>query len=574
MVQGFDSSKYAAMGESQRVRTITLPAERGAIFDRRGQELAMSVTQQSIWVNPSLVTDPLAAAGALAPILGEDIPTLQERLTRSGSFVYLARKVDDSIAEKVKELALPGVAFVPESKRMLPAGELATPVLGSVGLDNEGLSGLERQFETRLAGRPGRLVVEKDPGGREIAGGQRDYQPSTRGEDLVLTIDRALQYEAERALAAEIVKAKAKGGTAIAMETATGEILALANLRASEDDTGPPVLPAIRNRAATDIFEPGSVNKLITIAGALEEGIVKPETTLTVASTIQVGKHTFSEHDPHPTVPWSVTEIMANSSNVGSIMIGQKLGKYGLDKYLRAFGFGTRTGLGIPGEAAGLLTDPDKWYSTDIATVPIGQGGVSVTALQMLAAYNTVANGGMYVAPRLVKATVDADGREVPEPPSTRRRVVSTRTAEQVTKMLEEVVRSGTGTLAAIPGYSVAGKTGTARKPAEGVRGYKAGAYVSSFAGFVPAERPAITAIIILDEPTPIFGGLVAAPVFAEIARYGLREFRVPPPAKPPAPTAPAPAAAAQDGDVPVSTTTPGRPTGANVDAAPRPRTP
>jgi cell division protein FtsI (penicillin-binding protein 3) len=223
---------------------------------------------------------------------------------------------------------------------------------------------------------------------------------------------------------------------------------------------------------------------------------------------------------------------MANSSNVGSILIGQKLGKDGIDRYLRAFGFGTRTPLRFPGESPGILLDPKRWSGTSLGTIAIGQG-VAVTAMQMLAAYNTVANGGVYVAPTLVKARVDTDGHRHAMPAPTRRRVLSARTAQQVTAMLQEVVRVGTGKLAGIDGYTVAGKTGTARKPKTGARGYVAGAYVSSFAGFVPAERPALAAIVILDEPTPIFGGLVAAPVFAEVAKYGLRQFRVPPPPPP-----------------------------------------
>jgi cell division protein FtsI (penicillin-binding protein 3) len=249
-----------------------------------------------------------------------------------------------------------------------------------------------------------------------------------------------------------------------------------------------------------------------------------------VPGKIQVADHLFSEHDPHPTVQWSVTDIMANSSNVGTIMIGQKLGKERIDKFLRAYGLGKRTGTGFPGESPGIMLDPKKWSGTSIGTIPIGQG-IAVTAVQMLAAYNTVANGGVYVAPKLVKATVDATGKEQPTPASDRHRVISERTAQQVTGMLREVVRVGTGTAAAIDGYTVAGKTGTARKPLEHARGYKAGAYVSSFAGFVPAEKPALTAMVMLDEPTPIYGGLVAAPVFAQISQYGLRQFRIPPPA-------------------------------------------
>ena len=526
-VQAIEADRYAAFGESQRVRRIDLPAARGTIFDRNLHPLALSVPQQTIWANPRLVSDPLAEAARLAPVLDKETAEVQEMLTRDSSFVYLARKVPDRVADEVKSLELDGIYTLEEPKRFLPSKSLAAPVIGQVGLDNDGLSGLESRYEEQLAGRPGWRIVERDQGGREITGGVRQHVPSARGDDLVLTLDRSIQYETERALAESVTTNNAKGGMAVVMDSKTGEVLAMANLVAGEED-GPPQ-PAVSNRAVTAVFEPGSVNKLITVAGAIEEGVIGAEDKLGVPDTIRVGNHTFSEHDPHPTVSWSITDIVANSSNVGAIMIGQKLGKERLDAYLRAFGLGEKTALKLPGESRGLLLDPDKWWTTSMGTTPIGQG-LAVTAVQMLAAYNTVANGGLYVAPKLVKATVDTDGDSHPTPPSETRRVISERTAAALVPMLVEVVTRGTGELAAIDGYSVAGKTGTARKPAENVRGYKAGAYVSSFAGFVPAEDPRLSAIVILDEPTPIYGGIVAAPVFAQVANYALRELRIPPP--------------------------------------------
>ena len=567
-VQGLSADRYSAFGESQRVRTVALPAERGSIFDRNGRDLALSVRQATVTADPRLVTDPLGAAQALAPVLGADVGLLQTRLTREASFVYLARRVDDAVAEKVKALNLAGVSLIEEPKRFLPAGDLAAPLLGRVGTDNNGLSGLESQYEERLAGKPGKMIVERDPRGGDIPGGVRQFDPSARGDDLVLTIDRALQYETERSLAARIVSSNAKAGTAIVMQTRTGEVLALANLQAGV--AGAPPRQAEKNLAVTNVFEPGSVNKVITISAALEEGEVRPQDVLEVPPTIKVADHVFSEHDPHPLARWSITDVMANSSNVGSIMVGQRLGKHRIDQYLRAYGFGRETGLDFPGESRGILLDPKKWSGTSIGTVPIGQG-LAVTAMQMVGAYNAVANGGTWVAPKLVRATVDAEGRHHATAPSERRTVVSARTAQQVTAMLSEVVRVGTGTLAAVDGYTVAGKTGTARKPLEGARGYATGAYVSSFAGFVPAERPELTVIVVLDEPTPIYGGLVAAPVFAEVAGYALRQFQVPPPppdAKPaaaaevPRSTPESAGEAAQDGGgvAPTTTTLPPSP--------------
>jgi cell division protein FtsI (penicillin-binding protein 3) len=530
-VQVLSADRLEALGEDQRIRTVELPAERGSIFDRNGRELALSVRQQTVWANPRVISDPFGAAKKLAPVLGLDEYKLLERLSRDAAFVYVARKVDDAAAEAVKKLQLPGIDLIPEPERFLPAGTLAQSLIGRVGVDNLGLSGLEVQYESSLAGEPGRVVAERDPRGRTIPGGQRAFEPSRPGTDLVLTIDRSLQHQTEKALASQILSSNADGGTAIVMEVGTGEVLALANLArpTGESESPHPVGPAPSNRALTSVHEPGSVNKMITVAAALEEQLVAPSSRMNVPDRLQVADHLFSDHDPHPTANWSITEILAQSSNIGAIKLGQQLGKERLDHYMRSFGFGAPTGLRFPGESAGILLDTDKYSGTSLATVSLGQG-IAVTAMQMLAAYNTIANGGEYVAPKLVRATVEPEGGLVPTPESTRRRVVSEKVADQVATMLGEVVRTGTGELAAVEGYTVAGKTGTARKPKEGARGYEAGAYIASFAGFVPAESPGLAAIVLLDEPKPIYGGVVAAPVFAEVVRYALRHFRIPPP--------------------------------------------
>jgi cell division protein FtsI (penicillin-binding protein 3) len=530
-VQGLSSSRYASFGASQRVRNVALPAERGSIYDRNRVELAMSTRQRTVWANPQQVRDPVAEARALAPVLHLDEAALRDKLRAGGSFVYLARKVDDGTADAVTKLRLDGISLLEEPKRFDPAGPLAVPVLGQVGVDNNGLSGLESQYERQLAGRPGRVEVEHDPSGRQIASGLHQVKGARRGNDLVLTLDRSMQYETERALSQEIVAAKAKGGIAIVMDPRTGEILAMANLVAGADGAAPG--PAPNNSAVTNVYEPGSVNKAVTISGALEEGIVAPADKIGVPDHVTVGTARIHDDENHPTGAWTITDIVANSSNVGTILVAQKLGKARIDRYLRAFGFGSHSGLGFPGESAGLLLDPRRWSGASIATVPIGQG-VAVTALQMLQAFNTIANGGVYVPPKLVQGTVDSQGRLHPRATSPARRVISSRTAQQVTAMLGEVVRKGTGKAARIDGYTVAGKTGTARKPLEGGRGYEEGAYVATFAGFVPAESPRLSVIVVLDEPTPIYGGLVSAPVFAQLAHYGLRLYRIPPPAAAP----------------------------------------
>jgi cell division protein FtsI (penicillin-binding protein 3) len=531
-VQGVSAQRYAAIGVSQRTHTIALSADRGSIFDRNGNELAISVPQTTVWADPHLVEDPRAVSQALAGPLAMDPAVLLDHLTRPEHFVYLARRIDDATAATVKALQLKGVFFLSEPKRFSPDGTLAASVLGTVGTDNEGLSGVEVGYDKSLAGQPGSLTVEQDPSGRDLPGGERQIHPSARGSDLVLTLDRSLQYETEQDLAAEIVNAKALGGMAAIMDAGTGEVLAMASLVAGANPGDPPQA-APSNEVVTRVYEPGSVNKLVTVSAALQEGITTPGQIYNVPDSVRVADQTFHDDNPHPAYNWSVTDILTASSNVGTINIAARLGKTKLDSYLRRFGFGSRTDLHLPGESAGLLLDPKHWYPTSIATVPIGQG-VAVTALQILAAYNTVANGGVYVAPKLVKAVVDPSGHTIPTPPSPTHQVVSAQTAQEMTAMLSEVVRTGTATAAGIDGYTVSGKTGTARKAIEGQRGYEAGAYISSFAGFVPAEHPAFTALVVLDQPTPIFGGLVAAPVFAQMSRYALREMVVPPPASDP----------------------------------------
>jgi cell division protein FtsI (penicillin-binding protein 3) len=537
-VQAVSAAQYEKLGANQRIRKITLAAERGAIFDRNGVDLALSVNQQTVWANPKVVTDPPGYAAKLAPVLNMDQTTLTERLSdQNHAFVYLARKVDDTTADAVKKLNLAGVDFVPESKRFYPAGTLAAPLLGGVGIDNDGLAGLEVQYDKTLAGKPGELTVEQDPEGRRIPQGYSRLEPAVRGSDLILSIDQSLQYELERALIDAVSSSTAKGGMAIVEDTRTGGILAMANIVGDGAGNARPAGANEHNRAITDVYEPGSTNKVITMSGAIEDGLVTPETRLTVPDKLPMANATFEDHEPHPPINWSVTDILVNSSNVGTIMVGQKLGKTRLDHYLRAFGFGKKTGVGFPGEPAGLLLDPDHWYVTSMGTVPIGNG-LAVSPLQMLQVYVTLANGGMYKPPKLVDAAIDSDGVRHPVEAEAPHRVVSEATAGKLVSMLTRVVQTGTGTNAAVPGYLAAGKTGTARKPLEGARGYS-GNYVASFVGFVPAQDPRLAAVIVLDEPTPIYGGQVSAPVFARIMQYALRLERIPPPAVAPPAGAP-----------------------------------
>ena len=553
-IQGFDSATYLAAGGSEWKQTVTLAGERGAIVDRNGYELAMSIPQTSVYADQRQVTDPAGEAAKLAPVLGLDAPGLQQRMTGRSTFVYLARTIPDGEAKQVAALHLPGVYSLSEPKRFYPAGQLASPLLGLVGTDQGGLSGLEYEYNALLTGRDGKEVEEIDPRGQIIPGGVQDYQAPVSGQDLVLTLDEPLQYQAEQALAQALVAANAKRGIALLMDTRTGDILADAELSMpSPGDHRPQAVPVTIPAASskggaqaqpvesssatsfTDVYEPGSVNKLITISAALQQGVVRPSDVYTIPNAYKVADGIFHDAEAHPTEHWTVTDILANSSNIGTIQIAQKLGRTDLMRYIGEYGLGTDSSIAFPGESSGLL--PTYWSGTSIADVPIGQG-IAVTAIQMLAAYNTIANGGVYVPPRLVDATVDGTGKQHAIPMQPRHRVVSPAVAQEMTTMLDEVVRVGTGTAANLDPYTVAGKTGTGLVPSP-TGGYLAGHYVASFGGFVPSEKPQITGMVVVDD-TADYGAAASAPTFAKIARAALEEFSIPPmPKEPPAPGVP-----------------------------------
>jgi cell division protein FtsI (penicillin-binding protein 3) len=551
-IQGVESAGYLAAGGSEWEQTITLPGERGSILDRNGDELAMSVPQTTIYADPHQVSDPVAESAALAPVLMIKAATLRDLMSENRGFVYLARTVDDATAARVAKLNLAGIYSLKEPRPFYPAGQLAIPILGQVGTDGTGLGGLEYKYNSVLAGRPGRSVDQIDPSGHPIAGGVRDYRAPVAGDDLVLSLDEPLQYEAEQALAQAIVAARAKAGIALLMNSKTGDILADAQLTMpTAGNTLPPAVPvnvatagapassaqpveAPSATAFTRVYEPGSVNKLITISAALQSGAVKPADVFTIPDSYQVAGTTFHDAESHPVEHWNVTDILTNSSNIGTIQIAERLGKDNLLHYIRGYGLGSVTDMNMPGESAGLL--PTYWSGTSIADVPIGQG-IAVTAVQMLAAYNTIANGGVYVPPRLVDATIDATGRAHAAPLAATHRVVSVQVAREMTTMLDSVVQVGTGRAANLDPYTVAGKTGTALVPVKG--GYEGGHYVASFAGFVPAEDPQITGMVVIDD-TPDYGAAASAPTFATIARDALHEFNIPPlPKQPPAPGVP-----------------------------------
>lgn len=533
-VQVLEPDRFVEVGESQRLRTIQLDASRGRILDREGHDLALSVLRPSVFADPSQIEDPLTAAKALAPLLDRTVLELADDLARDTQFVYLARRIDDELAAAIIELELDGVHLIEEPARFNPSDDLARSLIGKVADDQTGSTGIELLYDELLTGTPGELSYERARDGGTIAAAPQSRTPAQPGDDIVLTLDRSLQYEAERVLAEQVAELGAKGGTVVISRPHSGEILALANITRNTDDE---IITAGANRAVIDVFEPGSVNKVITISAALEEGLVNPDTELDVPDRYQVSDHVFSDYSPHATQAMSVTDILSQSSNVGTIMLGEKLGKDRIDSYLRSFGFGEQTALRFPNESRGLLLPPDNWSGTSIGSIPLGQG-IAVTAVQMLSAYNVVANDGVYMPPRLVEATIAPDGTRTPVRVEGERRVVSETTARQVREMLVEVVEDGTGKAARLPGYSVGGKTGTARKPqANGTYRDAAGnyQYVAAFAGMVPAEDPELSILVVVDEPSAtIYGGSAAAPVFADLAKFALSRFRIPPAAVPP----------------------------------------
>lgn len=537
-VQVLRSDRFVSYGETQRIEPITLPASRGTIFDRNGNDLAISIPRQSVFADPRLVTKPEVAARRLARVLDVDAKELAAKLDSDRQFVYLARRVTDEQAERVERLDIEGVDLLEEPARLNPGGELAASLLGSVNVDNTGLSGLELHYDEALSGTAGELIREVDPEGNTIPAGRQHVDAAERGDDLVLTLDRGLQHEVERILADQVQATGAQAGTVIVSQPETGEILTLANLEA-DTETGKAVATG-NNLAVTATYEPGSVNKIITMAAALQDDLVTPGTELQVGDSLQVANHVYTDA-PHPVEDYTVTRILSESSNVGTIQIAQRVGPARLHDYLRRFGFGAKTALDLPHEQGGQLLHPDDWSGTSIGSIPIGQG-ISVTAMQMLYAYNTIANDGVYRPPSVVEAVVDAEGNREPVPPADGRRVVSPGTASEVRAMLAEAVADGTATAAAVDGFEVAGKTGTARQP-QPTGGYvaKDGSirHIATFAGFLPADDPKVSIIVVLDDPaTSPYAGDVAAPPFAEIARNAVRLLRVPPAAENDAPLA------------------------------------
>ena len=493
-IQTVSAPQMRRLALEQRLHTIPLSAERGGIFDRNGSDLAISVTRDTIYADPKFVSDPGMYAAKLAPVVGVSETELYQQLLdgarRNGRYVVIAKTVDDRVSSRAKKIVerdnLAGVGFVPESKRVYPSDRLAAPLIGTVGTDQYGLSGLESQYDDMLKGRAGTITVEVDQDGHEIPRTVRKSIPARRGTDLVLSIDENLQYQVESSLADQVAAQHAAGGTAVITDVRTGDVLAMASvdgLQYGAQLAG----PLEHNRPMQDVLEPGSTNKAITVATALQENLITPETVFSVPYSIQMGGHTYEDDEAHGLVQLTPGEILTQSSNVGAIQIAARLGKVQLDRALRRFGLGSVTEAEFPGQSPGLLLPVDQYADTGMGSVPIGYG-LAVTPIQMLDVYATLANGGLSVPPRLLDATIRANGEREEMPTVAPRRVVSSKTAALVTKMLEGVVRQGTGACAAVTGFDVAGKTGTSRKA--GPNGYSSSEHMASFVGYAPAEAP------------------------------------------------------------------------------------
>lgn len=535
--------QIAAAAHAARLTSVEIPADRGAILDTDGVALAESVERWDVVANPlqiaqspTMTTAKVAEqAEVLAGLLGQPAAEIGARLVATDEdgdprqWVLLARGVVPDVRTRVLEAGLVGISTERTTERVYPSGRTAGNLLGFVGADGKGQAGLEMTYDELLSGTPGEMTYERGALGQRIPGGERSEEPAVDGHDLVLTIQRDLQYASQVAIDAKVAESGAQWGAVEIVNARTGEILALAD-SGSVDPNDPGATPAERrgSRAVEVVYEPGSTAKVVAMAAVLEEGVASPTDRFVVPDTYDlpnIGSKPFKDSHPHPDLNLTLAGILAQSSNTGTVMVGKELPRQVRHDYLRRFGFGERTGVGLPAESAGLLADAEDWDGRSEYAVLFGQA-VSVTTLQATQVFQTVANGGVRVQPHLVKGTVDPDGDFQPVELAEPRRVISEETAQTLMTMLEGAVAEGTGKAAQVPGYRVAGKTGTAQA-------FEAGGtvkHVASFIGVAPADDPRIVVNVVLYDPkTSIYGGDVAAPVFSEVAEHALRQLGVPP---------------------------------------------
>jgi cell division protein FtsI (penicillin-binding protein 3) len=515
--------------DKQHQHKIDLTPARGSILDRNGTTLAESIQMDSCYAEPRRIKDVDGTAGVLAPILGIPKHELVSRLSVNKSFAWVERWLPPEVALRVKNMKLPGIGFAPESKRFYPNMEIAAHVVGFTGRDPNGLEGIELKYDSTIMGNTGYMITERDALGRNIAIKNTVIKNSSPGKNIILTLDKTIQFIAEKELAKAVAESNAKSGMALVMESDTGKVLAMANYPTFNPNAYSRYsLAQLRNHVVVDSFEPGSTFKVFTIAAALDSGVIKA----TDVYNCENGSYRIADrtiHDDHPKSRLTVSEIIKYSSNIGSAKIGFKMGEEKMSAYLRNFGFGGRTGIDLPGESAGSLKR--RWYGIDLATISFGQG-VSLSTMQLVSALSSIANGGNLMKPYLVDQILDDNGTVIQKfEPQLVRRVISSETAQKVTKMMETVTgEGGTGTKAALDGYRVAGKTGTAQKVDSVTHTYSPSKRIGSFVGFVPADKPKLTIAVIIDEPQGIkYGGVVAAPAFKGIAQNSLAYLKIQP---------------------------------------------
>jgi cell division protein FtsI (penicillin-binding protein 3) len=523
---------YVQKAQRQQERTLPLAPVRGSIVDARNRVLAESVAAVSIYADPQAITDGRATARALAavPDFGLTAKQIEQKLASDGAFVWVARQLPAETGEAAKKLKLPGIYFLDEHRRTYPRATLAANVVGYVGLDGEGLAGIEHAFDGRIRGRAGRVTLLRDAKrGMYLVGGEGTNRPID-GDSIALTIDSVVQFIAERALQRTVDKYRAAGGSALVMNPTNGAILAMASYPTFDPNRFREFGPdQWRNRNVQDMYEPGSTFKVVTASAALEEGLVTPSQILDCGNgEIQIGNVTIHEHGGAKYGLITFTDVIAHSSNVGSIRVGLSLGQERFYNYIRQFGFGERTGIELPGETPGKLRRTQAWSQLSNASIAIGQE-IGVTPLQVATAIATIANGGLRVPPHIIDHIADSQGNTISRPQRPAPvRVISEKTAAVLNEILKVVVASGTGAKAALPEHIVAGKTGTAQKAVRG--GYSPDRVVASFGGYVPADRPRLVILVVVDDPRGgQYGGEVAAPAFKEIAEASLRYMGVAP---------------------------------------------
>lgn len=523
-LQLFSYSEYLARARRQQQRIVEITPRRGSIYDRNLRELAMSVAVDSCFAVPSEITDPEMVAKLLSQVLDESADEIRAKLKSSRSFVWIARKLPPEHVERIESLNLRGVYFQKENRRFYPKRELAAHVLGYVNIDEAGLGGVEYQLDEIIRSKPGRLLILADARHRWY---DRDEQTAGAGASVVLTLDEKIQYIAEKELRNAVRQTRAKAGTIVVQDPYSGEILALANWPTFNPNAAGESRPAARlNRAVTTMHEPGSTFKIVTLAGALEENLTRPGEWIDCQNgAIYIAGHRIRDHKPFGVL--NVAQVMANSSDVGAIKIGLRMGAPKLNEYIRAFGFGQTTGIELPAETRGLLRGLENWTAVSVGSISMGQE-IGVTEVQTVSAFSAIANGGLLYKSRVVRGVRRGDGF-TPSPRPEAQRVVSPETAATMRRLFEGVILEGTGNLARLEGYTAGGKTGTAQKIDPATGRYSLTEHIASFIGFAPINEPAVTVLVTLDAPVGLFhGGDVAAPAFKRVAEQVLAYLNVP----------------------------------------------